>query len=93
LLLTGAGGLDRCAAAAKVAADIGVVIRTVRVGPGGDVDDPDSTWAAMRGIDDDGALLVRPDGHVGFRSPSAVDDPYAALRDAVSVVLGHSLRR
>jgi hypothetical protein len=34
-----------------------------------------------------GALLIRPDGFVGFRSPSRPDDEYSALKNALSEIL------
>jgi hypothetical protein len=39
------------------------------------------------GIDAGGASLVRPDGHVVWRARSAVDDPRAALADALARAL------
>jgi hypothetical protein len=65
-----------------------VLIRAVRVGPDGDASDPSGTWAAGREIGDDGAVLARPDGHVGFRSHSGVADPHQAVRRAVSAIMG-----
>jgi hypothetical protein len=39
------------------------------------------------GIDPAGASLVRPDGHVVWRAPAAVEDSRAALRDALALGL------
>ena len=41
--------------------------------------DPEDRWHALYGVAD-GAVLVRPDGHVAWRSAGAVDDPAATLR-------------
>jgi 2,4-dichlorophenol 6-monooxygenase len=88
LLLCGEAGTGWSTAAEKVAAELGVLIRAVRVGPDGDASDPSGTWAAGREIGDDGAVLARPDGHVGFRSHSGVADPHQAVRRAVSAIMG-----
>lgn len=91
LLLCGGAGAGWRAAAGKVAAEAGVPIRAVQVGPGGDASDPSGTWAAVREVGHDGVVIARPDGHVGFRSQGGVADPHAALRDAVSTILGQNL--
>jgi putative polyketide hydroxylase len=40
------------------------------------------------GIGDGGAVLVRPDGHVAWRFPTAAADPETALADAIDTALG-----
>jgi 2,4-dichlorophenol 6-monooxygenase len=91
LLLCGDGseGADWCAAADKAAAVFGVPIRAVRVGPDGDASDPSGAWSAAREIDEAGAVVVRPDGHVGYRSFSADAEPERAVHDAVRTILHH----
>lgn len=42
----------------------------------------DGAWSRVREIADDGAILVRPDHHVCWRSLSGNDNPAAALRAA-----------
>jgi len=59
-----------------------------RVAIGSDVDDETGAFAAALGIADDGALLVRPDQHVAWRSARGVAEPAAALREALARVLG-----
>ncbi|MFC3908851.1 FAD-dependent monooxygenase [Legionella dresdenensis] len=39
-----------------------------RIGPNGELQDPQGNWLAMYEIDQHGAVLVRPDGHVAWRS-------------------------
>ena len=48
----------------------------------------DEDLCDLYGIEPDGAVLVRPDGHVAFRSPGAADDPAATLTGALRVALG-----
>ncbi|MFT5042467.1 MAG: hypothetical protein ACI8TX_003454, partial [Hyphomicrobiaceae bacterium] len=40
------------------------------VAEGRDFQDVDGGWAAVRGIEDSGALVLRPDGHVAWRAQS-----------------------
>ena len=54
----------------------------------GEVSDPDGKWQLAYGIDADGAVLVRPDGYVAWRSRSGASNPQAALRAALDSLLG-----
>jgi hypothetical protein len=49
-------------------------------------------WRALRGHGEQGAILVRPDGHVAYRSAGLPPDPRAALGDALAVALGTGAR-
>ncbi len=55
---------------------------------GREVPDEDGAWTAALGLAPDGALLVRPDQHVAWRSARAVAQPEAALRTALDAALG-----
>lgn len=44
-------------------------------------------WAAVTGLGPDGALLVRPDGFVGWRAEHLPDDPAGELSDALQSIL------
>lgn len=44
-------------------------------------------WLAAYGLREDGAVLVRPDGHVAWRSPSGADDPKAVLQEVMNAIL------
>ncbi|MBY3985668.1 FAD-dependent monooxygenase [Rhodococcus fascians] len=90
VLLTGRDGDRWSAAAAAVAAETGVDLQVVRMGV--DVLDVYWEWAGRRDVGADGAVLVRPDRHVAWRTFSAPDDPEGALRDAMRAVL-HPLDR
>jgi 2,4-dichlorophenol 6-monooxygenase len=86
-LLTGIAGDAWEAAASKVGADLGVPLRTVVIGPGREVTDIYYDWARIREVEEGGALLVRPDKFIGWRSASLPDDPERALREALSTLL------
>ncbi|MFF4779854.1 FAD-dependent oxidoreductase [Streptomyces griseorubiginosus] len=87
-LITGIAGEKWEVAATKVADELGVPVRTVVIGPGREVTDLYYDWAKLRDTDESGALLVRPDKHIAWRSGSLPSDPEAALRGALSQVLG-----
>jgi 2,4-dichlorophenol 6-monooxygenase len=55
---------------------------------GRDVPDAEGEWTTRLGITPGGALLVRPDQHVGWRSAVAMPSPGLAMRAALSVLLG-----
>jgi 2,4-dichlorophenol 6-monooxygenase len=90
-LLTGPRSDAWVTAAAIAGEKLGVPVRAVRIGAeeGTDVHiDAEGTWAALREVSEDGAVLVRPDNHVAFRASGAVADPEKTLLDALSAVLG-----
>ena len=54
---------------------------------GTDLADPDGAWHAAYGVAPEGAVLVRPDGYVAWRSAGAHEAPARALGAAVAQVL------
>lgn len=55
---------------------------------GEDIADPDAGGGLQAyGVDPEGAVLVRPDGHVAWRARAGAADPASALRQAVDAVL------
>jgi hypothetical protein len=58
------------------------------IGKGGDLLDPGGDWHEVYGVEADGAVLVRPDGHVAWRSRSGASDPAEVLRAALDCVFG-----
>jgi 2,4-dichlorophenol 6-monooxygenase len=72
---------------AKAITQLGSVpLSHVRIGA--DVVEPDAHWADVCGIEPGGALLVRPDQHVAWRSRSRPDDALTDLRAAFDAILG-----
>jgi 2,4-dichlorophenol 6-monooxygenase len=86
VLITGTDGQAWAEAAAAAAEKTGVAITVAAIGS--DYRDIDGSWARLRQIGQDGAILVRPDNHVAWRSPAAVADPAGVLTDALHSVLG-----
>jgi len=58
------------------------------VGKDGDLSDPDGDWHDAYGVDPDGMVLVRPDGHVAWRSRSGASNPLEVLRGAFDGLSG-----
>jgi 2,4-dichlorophenol 6-monooxygenase len=75
-------------AAAAVSAELGVDLAVAQVGIRCDNDDVLNTWTGIRGIADDGCLLIRPDRFIAWRQRNAAAEPAKALKDALSAILG-----
>ncbi|SFS65562.1 FAD-dependent monooxygenase [Saccharopolyspora flava] len=54
----------------------------------GDYQDPRSAWVGHRGVTERGAVLVRPDRFVAWRSRDAAEDPVAELTAVFTRILG-----
>lgn len=88
LLIAGEDGGAWCDAAKELANELNVGVDTVRIGHvAGDYLDPQLMWLKLRGFASDGAILVRPDRFVAWRSMGASDTAYESLRDAMLTVL------
>ena len=82
-LITGPGGDAWLDAATKVAAGMPFPITAHVVGA--DLDSADGIFCERFGLGSDGAVLVRPDGHIAWRREAGtVVDHAAALRAAVA---------
>ncbi|MDH6579788.1 FAD-dependent monooxygenase [Kitasatospora sp. MAP5-34] len=86
VLLTGSVPGGWPGAAAGLAAEWGVPLRVHGIGGGGELADPAGTWAKAYGVTDAGAVLVRPDGVVAWRSAAAPEDAGGALRQALGLM-------
>jgi 2-polyprenyl-6-methoxyphenol hydroxylase-like FAD-dependent oxidoreductase len=89
-LLAGPEGRAWCDAARAAADRLRVpldalVISADKQPAGGDAD-----WTATYGIEDAGAVLIRPDGYVGWRRASASSDPSLELAGALEHILGRA---
>jgi 2-polyprenyl-6-methoxyphenol hydroxylase-like FAD-dependent oxidoreductase len=64
-------------------------VACIAVGNGTDADfrDPGSAWPALSEVGRDGAVLVRPDGHVAWRIHGLPDDPGGSLDEALRRLL------
>ncbi|AUC98869.1 2-polyprenyl-6-methoxyphenol hydroxylase [Bradyrhizobium sp. SK17] len=55
---------------------------------GEDVVDTEGNWMDVYGVEDGGAVLVRPDGYVAWRVATLPNDPARALADAFAHLFG-----
>ncbi|MDB5524707.1 MAG: tfdB [Rhizobium sp.] len=86
-ILTGIGGDGWVDAAKTLGKELGMTIAVHKIGPRQEWQDLVGDWANAREIRDSGAVLVRPDHHVAWRSEGMVDDPAAALRSVFKSIL------
>jgi 2,4-dichlorophenol 6-monooxygenase len=86
-VITGVSGQAWIDAARKTAADLGVDIVTRTIGMRTEFDDVWGAWTRVRGIDDSGCLLVRPDHYIAWRSSTSQSNPQSALSAALKSIL------
>ncbi|KAH7085789.1 FAD binding domain-containing protein [Paraphoma chrysanthemicola] len=89
-LLVGVGGSPWIAAAAKISQELGIDFHAYAIGYRCTYDDVLGQWSAVREIKDRGALLVRPDRHIAWRSLEGAVDGVMALRSAFLRILDQS---
>jgi hypothetical protein len=86
-LLTGPGGNAWLDAASAIAPDVPFALDTFLVGA--ELDSRDGVFCERFGLGADGAVLVRPDGHIAWRvEAGTVTEHVVALRDAVAHATG-----
>lgn len=95
VLLTGPAGRAWHDTGLRAAAALGVPLHCHQVGDGVGQDSALSSeegthWAQEHGVDEDGAVLVRPDGFVAWRATAAHDRPLQVLTDVLETVLGRA---
>ncbi len=88
VLLIGPTGTAWREAASALASQTAVPLRIVVIGPDGDYTTPGDNWAAAYGVSPQGAVLVRPDAFVAWRSSGTQDDPGQVLGDILGTVAG-----
>jgi 2-polyprenyl-6-methoxyphenol hydroxylase-like FAD-dependent oxidoreductase len=92
VLLAGPQGQDWCAAARQAAQRLGVRLDAYCVGAT-DLTDADGRFADGYGISAAGAVIVRPDGFVGWRDAGATQSPAETMTRVLSTLLCTSLPR
>lgn len=93
-ILTGIGGKAAWTAAAKqVTEATGIEITVASIGWGCDYGDTLFRWHEVRGVEENGAVLVRPDRTVAWRAKKLIGDDAAngaKLQQVVSKIMGLS---
>jgi 2,4-dichlorophenol 6-monooxygenase len=90
-LIAGEDGPAWCEAAREIASRHRLPIDVYTAGAAGDLLDLQCHWLQKRGHDSGGAILVRPDRYVAWRSQGPSDDAAAELRQAIGQVLARNL--
>lgn len=85
VLMVGVGGKDWIKAANRAAEKFNLTLSIHHIGV--EFTDMDGRFSSFYGIDTTGAILIRPDGIVGWRSSKMVDDPIQPLKSALSTIL------
>ena len=87
LLITGEEGGAWVKAARTVGQELGLRLQTALIGFGGYEEAIGGSWWDIAQVAQDGAVLVRPDQHIGWRIGTMAADPDEELRSALSVIL------
>ena len=88
ILLAGPRGSSWENAARRVQGELGIPVKSFALGRDlRPVDEPLSDLLGRYGLEPTGAVLIRPDGFVGFRSAGQTEDAYATLANALSEIL------
>lgn len=90
VLLTSAGGTAWSEAAKMVALAQGIALSAYRIGPDADLLDLENAGPTKMGISSEGAMLVRPDGFVAWRSSTQSKNPMLLLGQVLSRILCQS---
>ena len=89
LLIAGEDDESWCQAATQIAQELKVPLKAIRISPfAGDRLDLRFDWLHYRGISPTGAILVRPDRFVAWRSYEKSTDPRVTLENVLQQVLG-----
>ena len=86
-LLAAAGAGDWAEAARHLADESSVALDVHRFGPDGDLHAHDREWESAYGVTSAGAVLVRPDGHVAWRSATGSANALRELQSALDQIL------
>jgi putative polyketide hydroxylase len=84
VLLTPGGGREWASAARRLSEKTAIPLEAYVVGAGGDLVADDEVFSELYDLAESGAVLVRPDGHVAWRSHGVPNDPAGALLDALA---------
>ena len=89
LLITGSDGGTWHRAGSTLAAELNISLEVVTIGQHGDSGcvDLERRWGALSGIAETGAILVRPDNHIAWRTTEAYAEPERMLWDAFRKLL------
>jgi putative polyketide hydroxylase len=93
VLFCGLAGSDWSEAAGKTALALRIPLANYRIGPTGDLLDLENSFQAKMGIAPLGAVLVRPDGFLAWRSQTEAEQPAQLLERVLTRVMCQGSRR
>ncbi|MBV9389328.1 MAG: FAD-dependent monooxygenase [Chroococcidiopsidaceae cyanobacterium CP_BM_ER_R8_30] len=88
VLLVGPKGQSWCEAARRLAYSKGLPLDAYCIADDGDLQDLEGNWLSTYELSEDGALLIRPDGHIAWRRQKASQEPEADLQGVLGQILG-----
>ncbi|MFB6731049.1 FAD-dependent oxidoreductase [Bacillus mobilis] len=87
VLLIGAENRDLTECVQDVSSKLGINIKVYSVGLRGDFITQENVFRELYGIENEGVVLIRPDGFIGWRSAKAVINPDVMLEEVMSNLL------
>jgi len=90
VLLVGSDGHAWQTASNEISQTLSLPLISYRVAGDGDLTDPENVWHKVYEITTTGAVLVRPDGHVTWRSKAMVNSPADALSKIFSDIASYT---
>jgi putative polyketide hydroxylase len=87
VLLTGPAGALWQKSAPGAATSLGIKLSAYRLGADGDLLDLENGWQTKMGMSVEGAVLVRPDGFVAWRTDTRPSSPESRLVQVLSSIL------
>lgn len=87
VLLTGVDNSFWAEAVYDVSSKLGININVYRVGLSGDFIAQENIFRELYGIENEGVVLIRPDGFIGWRSEKEVVNPDVKLEEVISNLL------
>jgi putative polyketide hydroxylase len=88
VLLTGKEGESWCSAAATAAEQMGIDLEIHQIG--NSLIAEDQRWYQAYGVTATGAVIVRPDGFIAWRTKTAIAAPEQLLKQVFSQILSHT---
>jgi putative polyketide hydroxylase len=91
-VLLAASRNDWAVAAERIAFETTFPIRMINVQSEARTSDIWHEWLTLYGVSEQGAVLVRPDGMVAWRSHDGTDDAHSALRVTLDALMGQTIK-
>jgi putative polyketide hydroxylase len=87
VLLTSTADIGWRTAGQQAADELGVPYASFSIGPGGHFQSEQDDWMELYGVGRDGAVLVRPDGHIAWRARGITPHPLTTMRSVLRTLV------